>query len=538
MSKTVLIPTLLLIVVFSGCAHFSGGNLLELVGDAGPTKGEIDNYKFDPLHVNEKAIAITSNETELGNIEFDLTNETENGNGNDFVGKLVLEKSKNEPSVIPHQIKESPEPFKTKQDEPTIKMSSSIHDRQESTQPIPPMSTSIESNSGTTNQNDPGKERGIIVGLQPVSEVPVSIFPDEIASLPKLGSELRISGETSSGDTLISERPKLPSELHAKFSSPSSDDRDTVPELDNLNSNLELQPTTTQLTTGATAESPNTDALEIPKFVQELISSTMDPESVEIVSAPIRKPTNPSPESVETRATWSEQLDQTIDAFKLELNNDSSKVRNIELSNGLQILRSLKRSLSETKHVSDESTPIELKQYWNHQIDALNAIMQGSDSDWNSAATEALQHLNQAARPLRNSANLKLNSACFCRKVSGFGQYETFDELTFGPQHRVLVYCEIENFAPIENSSDQANPFQTKVSSSYTVTDESGVVVQEMNFPPVSDHARKIRTDFFMHIPVQFDGLSTGEYDLQIKVTDFGSGKTANLDQPLTFRIR
>ena len=128
--------------------------------------------------------------------------------------------------------------------------------------------------------------------------------------------------------------------------------------------------------------------------------------------------------------------------------------------------------------------------------------------------------------------------ATFCKKITGYGQYTPFPKTEFHSDQKVLVYCEIENFAPLLETRDGVTNYQTQLSSSFWIKDADGHIVQQHDFPVVTDHARNLRRDFFMHLPVTLAQLKSGTYRLQVKVRDHGSGKSAELDQPLEFTIR
>ncbi len=282
-------------------------------------------------------------------------------------------------------------------------------------------------------------------------------------------------------------------------------------------------------------ESPNTS-----DFIESLIASSMDPTAIEtLASATESTPPDTSEAVVETPVGWNEQLAKTIEIFEAEASSANADQRH-RLEQSLRILQSLKTSMQDSPTQLDSAESNDLKQYWEHQLNALNAIMSNSvdEDQFGAAATEALKHLRIAASRLRNSADLVLKSSCFCRKVVGFGQYETFPESEFTSNQQVLVYCELENFTPMQQTASGVTNFQTKISSSFWITNEKGDMVQTTDYPVVTDNARNIRNDFFMHLPIRFGDLPAGSYELQVEVRDFGSGKTAQLSQPMKFLIR
>lgn len=296
----------------------------------------------------------------------------------------------------------------------------------------------------------------------------------------------------------------------------------------------EVEPTST---TQNPHEQETADQLN--EFVEALIESSMSPTTVEAIVPSSAEETQFVPaQSVSMEPmTWSDQITQTIEAFELEIDSAVGQRRD-NLQRGLAILHALQSSL--TQPIDDSASAQDLQHYWSHQLKALKSITAADvmSEDFSSAATSALTELNQAASGLRNSADLLLKSECFCRKVDGFGQYETFDDTQFGPKQQVLVYCELENFTPLQDTAFGNTNFKTKISSSFWITNEHGETVQTTDYPVVTDNARKLRRDFFMHLPIRFADLEPGSYELQVEVRDFGSGKSAQFATPMQFQIR
>ena len=305
---------------------------------------------------------------------------------------------------------------------------------------------------------------------------------------------------------------------------------------------LQSKPETNPVTTGAFAAE---------RFVIDIVDNSMDPDRVnETTPVSTRIDTNPSTlfnkkaEPVKTMSelaesstplTWDEQLQQTVSAIESEIQQSTGQQR-ASLESAKIVLESLHSNLAN----ANESVPSAVKQYWIHQINALKEIISSSidDQNVNAITTRTLRELRMAATALRESANLQLNSAVFCSKVIGFGQYDTYETNTFRPNQPVLVYCEIENFTPRIEQQDGNEIYLTRISSSYRIIDENGKTVQSTEYPMVSDKARKLRNDFFMHLPIRFGDLRIGQYQLEVEVHDYGNGKKAKLASPLRFSIR
>ena len=163
-------------------------------------------------------------------------------------------------------------------------------------------------------------------------------------------------------------------------------------------------------------ESPNTS-----DFIESLIASSMDPTAIEtLASATESTPPDTSEAVVETPVGWNEQLAKTIEIFEAEASSANADQRH-RLEQSLRILQSLKTSMQDSPTQLDSAESNDLKQYWEHQLNALNAIMSNSvdEDQFGAAATEALKHLRIAASRLRNSADLFSNHHVSVAKWSG-----------------------------------------------------------------------------------------------------------------------
>lgn len=273
-----------------------------------------------------------------------------------------------------------------------------------------------------------------------------------------------------------------------------------------------------------------TTSIEMGAAHQATFQSAVDAAARELVRSESK--------DQQTQLNWRSQLSRTIEVFEAELakHNGESETSD-RLQTGLSILKALESGFSiETGQGSHSQE--ELRLYWSHQIDAINELLKTSSSVSGTAASTALHHLQSAVHELAAIADLSLPFAVFCNKVTGFGQFRTFDSSEFDANQNVLVYCEIDNFAPLLETKDGVTNYQTQLSSAFWITNGSNEIVQQQDFPVVTDNARNLRRDFFMHLPVTFADLPPGEYELQVEVRDHGSDKTGRLDQPLRFSIK
>ncbi len=234
-------------------------------------------------------------------------------------------------------------------------------------------------------------------------------------------------------------------------------------------------------------------------------------------------------------ADWQYQLDQTIDVLKRELiNQRDSRVRQTHEIN-LQVLQALKKS----DEAADQKQPMSAQEqaYWQHQLDAISALVQNDESSEDSASN-SLVHLRQAVERLEQVVGLRLANAAFCTAVQGFGQIQPFASTEFGPSERMLVYCEVENYQPTRISNSDGVRFVTKLRGSIVIRDEQGREVQTGDFPTVEDVALNKRRDFYMYFPVTLEKLPAGNYQLELQVEDLTAQRNATVKPAMSFKVR
>ena len=508
LSKVASVVLVTFCVVFGGCAHTFNANFSDFVSDLGPShENDLDDFKFDPLPLND---AQTESEKVVDAI-------VETGS-NDFLPETSQENfnAETDASVIHLQ----PQLPDTTVDRNQFNPATVINSK---TNQSPEYAFAHRDFAPSTAKHAIAQEK-LKISLVPVNENANQTETTTIVELPELrpnNTALKAIENTSEQEISTILNPLMPP--------PFADN----PEMEPLQELVAIESTPKQL---GRATDGNDLELELGleselNFVDQLIAETFEMDSTQLVSMTVSS-TEPVAET-----PWPQQLENTIQALERELESEGNKLGVESYESAIKILRSLKTVLESSEDGFFDRP--ELVESWNLQINALNSVMeQAEGADWSQNTTKALSQLNRALLPLRQAADLSLMGSCFCRKVTGYGQYETFEASDFEPNQKVLVYCEIENFMPILESESGSKKYRTKISSSCRITDSNGEVVQTIDYPAVSDFARNIRRDFFMHVPVQFDKLKPGSYQLQLMVEDFGSDKTATLREPLSFQIR
>ncbi|MFO0926463.1 MAG: hypothetical protein U0736_05410 [Gemmataceae bacterium] len=141
-----------------------------------------------------------------------------------------------------------------------------------------------------------------------------------------------------------------------------------------------------------------------------------------------------------------------------------------------------------------------------------------------------LEHLHALSASLKKRAPLTLENMLLCRRIEGFGRYETLPpEYEFQAAaegyagERVQVYVEVRNFA----ARPHAEQFVTVLDSELEVCDAQRKKVAVMKLGECQDVSRTTRHDYFLnfqfHVPPQ---LAPGLYTLWVTVKDTTLGPT------------
>ncbi len=143
-------------------------------------------------------------------------------------------------------------------------------------------------------------------------------------------------------------------------------------------------------------------------------------------------------------------------------------------------------------------------------------------------------HLNAAVESLESYAPLQINALCFCRKIDGFGHYDSLESPAVRPGQRLLLYCEL---AGLRYESDREN-FRARISSRVEILDaDKGTPVWSETQGQGEDVCRRRRRDFYVNygfvVPAK---LSPGSYSLRLSQTDLVADKTVTAEVPFTVK--
>lgn len=177
------------------------------------------------------------------------------------------------------------------------------------------------------------------------------------------------------------------------------------------------------------------------------------------------------------------------------------------------------------------------QEFWTRMFWALaNIFDEEAMPNSTVRAAETVAQLRAAIRQIEPRASLELRGSVFCRRIDGFGDFETFGDEPFAPGQPVLIYTEVRNF---QSQSAEDGSYRTLLRSSITIQQGSvsGPVVFKHDLPATEDRCQSRRQDYFHSYRIQLPGtLKPGPYVLTLDVTDALTGK--NGSTTLNFLVR
>ena len=164
-------------------------------------------------------------------------------------------------------------------------------------------------------------------------------------------------------------------------------------------------------------------------------------------------------------------------------------------------------------------------------MDALSNFRTNVKSTENVMLSRKVRPLVELSDRLRGAAGLRIPTATLCTKVDGFGIYEPAEpRFPAGRESRVILYCEIENFASQLNAKNQ---WETRLTLETTLYDGRGTRVAVEERRPVTDLSRNRRRDFFARGIIRIPALPAGQYSLTVTVTDTQANRIAETSVPV-----
>ena len=126
---------------------------------------------------------------------------------------------------------------------------------------------------------------------------------------------------------------------------------------------------------------------------------------------------------------------------------------------------------------------------------------------------------------------LGIDKLTLCRKVLGFGSFESLADSRVKAGQRLLVYCEMTGMQYEEKHSE----FVSRLSSRIEITSvTSGMIVWKHELGPAEDVCGSRRRDFYVNYRVDLpSSLPTGLYSLRLTQHDLVAQRSTSAEIPL-----
>jgi hypothetical protein len=154
-------------------------------------------------------------------------------------------------------------------------------------------------------------------------------------------------------------------------------------------------------------------------------------------------------------------------------------------------------------------------------MDSLTNFRGGLRSDNNMLFSKKIRPLIELSDRLRGQAELTVPTVALCTLARGYGIYDPIDPARFvaGKEHKVVVYCEVEN---LQSQPNEKKQYETRLTQDLVLyTESSGLEVWKEKKQSYVDQARSRRHDFFIGRVVTLPAnLTIGTYLLKVTIED------------------
>lgn len=139
--------------------------------------------------------------------------------------------------------------------------------------------------------------------------------------------------------------------------------------------------------------------------------------------------------------------------------------------------------------------------------------------------------IESAVSTLEQRVPLGINALELCRKINGFGSFETVDPRTLKAGRPVLVYCELAGL----RYAEEADEFVARVSTRVElIRTDAGAKVWEVQ-GEAEDRRRRRPRDFYVGTLVNIpESIEPGAYSLRLTQTDATAGASASAELAVT----
>jgi hypothetical protein len=137
--------------------------------------------------------------------------------------------------------------------------------------------------------------------------------------------------------------------------------------------------------------------------------------------------------------------------------------------------------------------------------------------------TSASPDLRAAAQAIEAEAPLAILDLQFCRKVSGFGNFDSLTGHTLRPGQTFILYCEMGGL----QYDPKGAGFHSKLESrAEIVSDRGGATVWKQSLGTAEDTCRHRRRDYYVNYRLTLPGsLPKGSYQFRLIQKDLLAGR-------------
>jgi hypothetical protein len=171
-------------------------------------------------------------------------------------------------------------------------------------------------------------------------------------------------------------------------------------------------------------------------------------------------------------------------------------------------------------------------------LDGLTNFRNALRADSNMLLSRKIKPLMDMSERLRSQADLTIPTIVLCRSVDRFGIYDPVEPARFpvGKEQKVIVYCELANFASILNDKQL---WETRLTWDMTLYAEQGMSVWSDKTDHVTDNSRSRLHDFFVCKAISLpQTLPIGRYLLKVTIVDTQSNRVAEATVPLLVAVQ
>lgn len=160
-------------------------------------------------------------------------------------------------------------------------------------------------------------------------------------------------------------------------------------------------------------------------------------------------------------------------------------------------------------------------------VAVLADVAAGPDADASALSTE----IETAVSTLEDRVPLGVNALELCRKIDGFGSFETIDPQALKPGRPVLVYCELAGLRYAQEGDEFVSRVTTKIE---LLKADDGAKVWEIE-GEAEDRCRRRRRDSYISTLVNLpETIEPGAYSLRLTQTDETAGASASSELAVT----